>query len=314
MDRLDGEAAGLLLDGVCGQHSRVIPAESFSTLTGQDDQQRAIALLQQKAASLEAEIAERKRVEQALRDAVRVRDEFLSIASHELRTPLTTVRALAQLMLRRLEKAGALDPATSARSFQQISDQAGKLTRLVEQLLDVARLEAGKITVSAEPTNLRELVERVAGEAALRTEQLIVLDAPEAVVANVDGLRLDQMLTNLLENAIKYGADDQPIDVALSRCPDGQIELSVRDRGPGIPEAARAGIFDRFFQGHTEGRQSGIGLGLYITRQIVELHGGEIEAEFPPDGGTRFVVRLPAEPVQPLAYAPGSAALTTVSA
>ena len=121
MDRLDGEAAGLMLGEVCGQHSQVIAAESYAALTSQEDQQRAIAQLQQKAASLEAEIAERKRVEQALRDAIRVRDEFLSIASHELRTPLTTVRALAQLMLRRLNKHGEIDPAAAERAFGQIS-------------------------------------------------------------------------------------------------------------------------------------------------------------------------------------------------
>ena len=115
----------------------------------------------------------------------------------------------------------------------------------------------------------------------------------------VDPLRLDQLLTNLLDNAIKYGSTDAPIEVALTECPGGQVEIAVRDHGSGIPEAKRGQVFERFFQAHAEGYQSGLGLGLYIGRQIVELHGGTIWAEFPPDGGTRLVVRLPVVPEAP---------------
>jgi excisionase family DNA binding protein len=295
MDRLDGEAAGQMIGEVCGQHASVIAAESYAGLTSPDDQQRAIARLQQKAASLEAEIAERQRVEQALRDAIRVRDEFLSIASHELRTPLTTVRALSQLMLRRLDKHGEIDPPAGERAFRQISDQAGKLTRLVEQLLDVSRLEAGKLSLATERTDLRDLIERVVAEAGVRTSQRIDVRAPEAVEAEVDPLRIDQMLTNLLDNAIRYSDEDQPIEVELARLPGGQVEIAIRDRGPGIPEASREGIFDRYYQGDKTSRQRGIGLGLYLCRQIAELHGGQIDADYPEDGGTRFVIRLPGE-------------------
>jgi signal transduction histidine kinase len=101
------------------------------------------------------------------------------------------------------------------------------------------------------------------------------------------------VLTNLLDNAIKYSPDGGPIEVALDQCASGSHELSVRDHGIGIPPEKRARIFDRFYQAHADGYRSGMGLGLYISRQIVQLHGGELLAEFPPDGGSRFIVRLP---------------------
>jgi two-component system, OmpR family, sensor histidine kinase VicK len=166
-------------------------------------------------------------------------------------------------------------------------------------LLDVSRLEAGKLAIWPESTDLRALVEQVAAEAALRTSQRIVVRAPESVEALVDPLRIDQLLTNLLENAIKYGDEAQPIDVELTRLAEGQAEIAVRDRGPGIPEASRDGIFDRYYQGAMAGRQTGIGLGLYLCREIAECHGGQIDAEFPADGGTRFVIRLPIDAAEP---------------
>jgi signal transduction histidine kinase len=117
----------------------------------------------------------------------------------------------------------------------------------------------------------------------------------------VDPLRLEQVVTNLLDNAVKYSPNGGAIKVtlALRRARDTAAdwaELSVRDYGLGIPPEQRGQIFERFYQAHGNGHKSGLGLGLYISRQIVELHGGEICAEFPPDGGTRFVVRLPIEP------------------
>jgi len=232
-------------------------------------------------------------------DAVRLRDELLSTASHELRTPLTTVSAQAQLMLRRIARDGSLDLAAAERAFAMIAQQSGKLTRLIEQFLDVSRLEAGKLTLLRQRTDVSELVERLARTAAVRVGQRVVVQAPAGIWGWVDPLRLDQMVTNLLDNAIKYGAEDRPIEIALIGSadePSGQIEIAVRDYGPGIPAESRSRLFERFFQAHAEGYKSGMGLGLYISRQIAELHGGQIEAELPPDGGTRFVIRLPAVP------------------
>jgi two-component system phosphate regulon sensor histidine kinase PhoR len=129
----------------------------------------------------------------------------------------------------------------------------------------------------------------------------VAVRAPAPVEAEVDPLRLEQVLINLLDNAIKFSPDGGPIDVVLDGVPDagpagpgrGVVELSVRDRGLGIPPERRGQIFERFYQAHDDAYRSGMGLGLYVSRPIVGLHGGEIRAEFPADGGTRFVVRLP---------------------
>jgi signal transduction histidine kinase len=281
----DADRSGRQLEAVCAAHSQVIPTESFTALAQVDDRAREIASLQRKARRLEAEIREREQ-------AVRLRDEFLSVASHELRTPLTTISAHAQVMLRRLVRDSSADPAAVQRSFEVIVEQSGKLARLVSQLLDVSRLQGGKLTLERRPTELRGLVERVAAAVAMGSGQPIEVQAPEAVTARVDPLRLDQLLTNLLDNAVKYGASEGPIAVELARRA-GAIEIAVRDHGPGIPPDQRARVFERFFQAHTDSYASGMGLGLYIARQIAELHGGALRAEFPPDGGSRFVLTLP---------------------
>ncbi len=114
-----------------------------------------------------------------------------------------------------------------------------------------------------------------------------------ALEVEVDPLRLEQVLTNLLDNAVKYSAEGSSIEIDVSQAGEGTLEIAVRDHGVGIPTEKRARIFERFYQAHGSGFQSGLGLGLYVSGEIVELHGGEIRAEFPPDGGSRFVVRLP---------------------
>jgi signal transduction histidine kinase len=113
-------------------------------------------------------------------------------------------------------------------------------------------------------------------------------------MACVDALRVEQVLTNLLTNALKYGPRERPILVDIDP-DDSVLRISVRDFGPGIPRQRRRGLFDRFYQARAGDHRSGMGLGLYISRQIVEQHGGQIQAEFPRDGGTRLVVVLPVE-------------------
>jgi signal transduction histidine kinase len=124
------------------------------------------------------------------------------------------------------------------------------------------------------------------------------LELSTSVTCAVDPLRLEQVFVNLLDNAAKHSPPGAPIHVSLlSSSPNGWVELSVRDFGPGIPPEMREHIFERFFQASPTGSRAGLGLGLYLSRTIVELHGGNISAHYPPDGGVRFVVRLPACPV-----------------
>jgi excisionase family DNA binding protein len=308
MSRLGREDLVELLGGVCTEHTHVIPAESYMVLPTSNDRLRAVTVLQQKAQRLEAEIAERRRVEEQLRQALaseraareeaetalRLRNEFLSIAAHELKTPITTLGGYAQFVLRQHKRERELEPDQLMHSLQIIAGQAGRLSRLLGQLLDISRLEAGRLTLERQPTDLVELMEQiVSGARTWSDRHVITLSVPPALEALVDPLRLEQVVTNLLDNAIKYSPDGGPVEVDLLRVGETAAELSVRDWGLGIPPEKRGQIFERFYQAHASGHQSGMGLGLYISRQLVEAHGGEVRAEFPPDGGTSFTVRLP---------------------
>ena len=311
MQQFDGDATAQLLHAVCAEHTHVIPAESYTELATNIERLRAITMLQQKASQLEVEIGERKRAEEQLRAALvaeqaarreaeaalRVRDEFLAIAAHELRTPLTGLSGHAQLVLRKLKRDGQLEPERIIQALEVIAGQTDKLSRLLNQLLDISRLEAGKLAIERQPTDLVILVEQAVAAAQARDERhTIVCTAPAALVASVDPLRLEQVLVNLLDNASKHSPDGGRIDVRLAQSASATLDVSVRDYGSGIPPETRAQIFERFFQAHAHGHRNGLGLGLYISRQIVELHGGDIHADFPADGGTCFVVRLPIEP------------------
>jgi signal transduction histidine kinase len=310
MDHFAGEAHRDLFGDVCAAHSQVVPTESFMALSTADDRLRAIAELQQKAQSLETEIAERRIAEERLRraleaehearldaeDALQMRDEFLSIAAHELRNPLACLTLHAQVALRRLNNPEQPDTARTVHALQSISGQATRLSRLLDRLLDVSRLEADHLALHLQrrPTDLTALVEQViTGTRAWSDRHPITLEAPGSLEVWIDPARIEQVLANLLENAIKHSPHGEPVAVTLSQPAPGTIELAVSDRGIGIPIQARDRIFERFFQAHSDHATQGLGLGLYVSRQIVELHGGQIRADFPAEGGSRFIVTLP---------------------
>jgi signal transduction histidine kinase len=206
------------------------------------------------------------------------------------------MRLQLQLARRRLESKGAVDPDALRRALSLIVAQTDRLTGMVNDLLDVSRIEAGKLTLERRPTDLRHLVAGCIELAASKSDRhAITLEGPARIEAVVDGPRLEQVVANLLDNAIKYSPEGGGIDVAVGASVEGLVTLTVRDHGIGIPPERRDRIFERFGQAHGEGHYGGMGLGLYISRQIVQLHGGEITVEFPEDGGSRFVVHLPPE-------------------
>jgi signal transduction histidine kinase len=232
------------------------------------------------------------------REAVSIRDEFLSVAAHELKTPMTSLRGYAQLLGREFEKGSPPNPERARRAALTIQVQADKLARLVGQLLDVSRIQAGKLAIERRQTDISQLVREVLDAARQQFHgHSIVARLPEELQMRMDPLRIEQVVTNLIDNAIKYSPEGGQIDVELGEdAARGLVIFAVRDRGVGVSPEHRAHIFDRFYQAHAGGAltsMAGMGLGLYISRQIVELHGGAIEAEFPDDGGTRFVVSLP---------------------
>jgi signal transduction histidine kinase len=232
------------------------------------------------------------------RRAVQVRDEFLSVAAHELKTPVTTLLGFAQLLLSQLKEKGVLDERTVGQALRAVERGSNRMSHLVSLILDVSRLDAGRLLIDRQHTDLAALVQAIATtmQTAARHHTLLVR-TPDELPALVDPLRLEQVVTNLLDNAIKYSPRGGQIDVELVQPAPGLARLTVADHGIGIPPEQRQHIFERFYQAREGDHASGLGLGLFISRQIVDLHGGSIAPEFPAEGGTRFVIDLPTDPV-----------------
>jgi signal transduction histidine kinase len=223
--------------------------------------------------------------------ATQVRDEFLSIAAHELKTPVTSLRGYAQLLMRNADNP---DPTMLVRALTTINVQSDKLVELTGKLLDVSRIDSGKLRLEPRPVDIAQLVRECVVTARETTDlHTLKVHAPQSSIVWIDPLRFEQVLANLLTNAVKYSPNGGVIEVSLEPAGDTCIQLRVRDHGLGIPPDRRERLFDRMYQAHGDGYLSGLGLGLFISRQIVELHGGRIEAQFPPDGGTQMCVTLP---------------------
>ena len=240
---------------------------------------------------------ENARILSELKEAVRARDEFLSIASHELRTPLTPIKLHLQRLGQMASSGkGVALSVEAVRKVVEISDrQLTRLNVLIEDLLDVARISAGKLTLNPETQDLvevvREACERYAGQAA-GAGTVFELRAGGAVPLRFDRLRIEQVVINLLANAMKY-APGKPVTIAVAKAGGGAL-VSVQDRGPGIAKEDLHRIFDRFERVETSKNVGGLGLGLYISRQIVEAHGGRLRVESEPGSGATFTFDLPA--------------------
>jgi signal transduction histidine kinase len=162
-------------------------------------------------------------------------------------------------------------------------------------LLDISRIQGGRLVLEMAVVDIMQIVKEVTTLTQINTNQhTIEVKALVPIMAKVDPIRLEQVLSNLLTNAIKYSPEGGPINLDVATSEPDSILISVTDRGVGIPKEKRANIFQPFYRAHTTEQFGGLGLGLYISKQIVELHQGQIWAEFPEQGGTRFIVRLPA--------------------
>jgi signal transduction histidine kinase len=229
--------------------------------------------------------------------AVQVRDDFLSVASHELKTPLTSLHLAVRAVLRTTHQATPPPADYLARRLTIVDDQTKRLTHLVNDLLDISRISAGRLDLERQATDLVALTRRVVGqfeEEFVAAGCPVTLEAGAPVRGYWDPARLEQVLINLLTNAMKYGRG-QPISVRV--CAAGQAAtLSVRDQGIGIAPEHQERIFERFERAVKPGKYSGMGLGLYIVRQIVEAHGGRIEVSSGPEPGATFTVTLPLSP------------------
>ncbi len=232
------------------------------------------------------------------REAVRVRDEFLSIASHELRTPLTPL-SLQTDALSRMVVATFKDGHARSELLRRLATcrrQVDRMTRLVLNLLDVSRLRAGRLDLQVEECDLCDLASDITArfqDDLSRSGRRIELRLDGPVVGRWDRPRLDQVLTNLVSNAVRYGGKE-PIAVSLSRTASEAI-VTVEDRGAGIDARDLPRIFERFERGESSRSHGGLGLGLYIARRIVEAHGGRLSATSTPGEGSTFRVDLPLE-------------------
>ncbi|CAA9573951.1 MAG: hypothetical protein AVDCRST_MAG33-2838 [uncultured Thermomicrobiales bacterium] len=229
-----------------------------------------------------------------LRELDRAKDEFLSVVAHELRNPLTSLRGNLQLLQRRLRRDGTGDGSGDIERLDALLTQTDRLDELVGRLLDVSRADLGRITLGWDRHDAPDLVRQAVGNARGQSSvHTISFDGPDTLPVVWDGVRIGQVLSNLLANAIRYTGPGE-IQVTL-RSGDGErVEILVRDHGDGIPDAAKDRIFERYYRGDSGGGD-GLGIGLYISARIVAAHGGSLTVDDATGGGSVFTVRLPVD-------------------
>ncbi len=252
------------------------------------------------------DVTERKKLEERAqlwrqaRAEVRERDEFLSMASHELRTPVTALQLQLQLLQRTAQRSLEELPHLLEGKMQVLERQTRRIAILVNELLDVSRMRLGKLELRYEDADLAEIAREVVSH--LRREigragSRLRLDLAPAP-GRWDRIRIEQVITNLLVNAAKFG-DGKPISVAVG-ADATRAQLRVTDRGIGIASDAQARVFERFERAAPSEHFGGLGIGLYIVRQVVDAHGGEVRVESTPGAGATFTVDLPrVPPVRP---------------
>jgi signal transduction histidine kinase len=226
-----------------------------------------------------------------------LRDNFLFMASHELKTPMTTIVGQTQLALRRLSKVPdlSIDVVAMRAALESINDQTHRLNSIVDEILDLYNLRAGKVQLRLETCDLVDICHKVVEEQRLLTGRRIDLEAlAPSVFLQGDADRLSQVLTNLVNNAIKYSPEDTPVQVLVEQHHDIGI-IEVKDFGQGIPYGLQTHIFEPFYRTPDASFTSkgGLGLGLAICKNVVERHGGRIWCRSHPGKGSTFIVEVP---------------------
>ncbi len=231
-----------------------------------------------------------------LKELDRAKDQFFSVAAHELRTPLTSLRGHTEMLLRRAERAGWRPE--DIRSLHTIDSQVDRLNDLIGRLLDVSRIRLGRLQINRQPTDIAALAQEVVADMQVTTtaHQITLEAQPAEIIGSWDGSALRQVLTNLVSNAIKY-APGGPVEVRIRR-QDGQVLVSVTDHGPGIRPEKQSQLFTPYMRGAAKERREkgGLGLGLFISKGIVEAHGGRIWVESRMGVGSTFSFTLPISP------------------
>lgn len=286
---------GATLEGVLQHLAGIEPGAIVSTYVIMGFAAFSCAYGSQRIADLLRRVVKDLREANRAEGEILARDEFISVASHELRSPVTTLQLELQSLLRAARKPnGVVIGEPVLKKLENADAHSQRLGRLIHNLLDVSRLAAGRLDLEIEEVDLAEVVGHVVGqqkEALLRAACVCTTTVPGPVVGRWDRVRLEQIVTNLLDNAMKYGAS-HPIEVALAADEAG-AELVVRDHGIGIAAEDRERVFQRFERANRSQKQPGLGLGLWITSELVTAHGGTIQVESPPNQGAVFTIRLP---------------------
>ena len=286
---------------VCAEHSHVIPAESYLALTSADERHRTVAELQQKTAALQTEIDEHKKTHEALQSRLKElaetdqrKNEFLAMLGHELRNPLSPILSALEIL-----KMPGADAAAIRTAHDAIGHQTRHLAHIVDDLLDVTRINTGKIHLRDELVELSTVLKRAVEIARplvdAKRHRLLISLPNSSVLINGDATRLEQIFTNLLTNAAKYMNPNGEVSLAAAIV-GNEVAVSVADKGVGISTDLLPRIFDLFTQSERSLDRSlgGLGVGLWMVRRLVELHGGNVEAHSKgPGKGSTFVVRLP---------------------
>lgn len=231
----------------------------------------------------------------AAQESIRLRDQYLSIVAHELKTPLTSLLGNAQLLQRRMSQDGNLSERHE-RPLQVVLDQTSKLNRMIETLLDLSRIENNRLRIDAAVVDANQLVRSVveAMQPVLIRHTLDVKLPDEPLFVMGDAFRLEQVLQNLVQNAIKYSPEGGTVGIVVDTWNE-QVMMSVTDNGIGIPSTALPQLFTRFYRGPNVNSEqiSGLGIGLYVVKEIVDVHGGDVDVESVEGQGSTFRVSLP---------------------
>ena len=229
-----------------------------------------------------------------LQRAVQMRDDFLSMISHELRNPLNSVYLQAQVRRKMLSGPTPPDNAAMLRTVERDERQIRSMVRLLDDMLDVSRLRTGNLAIAPAPFDLAEsaraMVEAMQ-EQARQKGVAITLEAPDSLPLEGDEFRIEQVINNLLTNALRYG-QGKPVAVTVTAA-DGEARVSVRDQGMGIAPEDQERIFEQFERTDGAAQVAGLGMGLYIARQIAQAHGGQLRVHSRPGEGAEFVLSLP---------------------
>jgi signal transduction histidine kinase len=257
---------------------------------------RQLVALEKSRKEQEALLARLQTAQQELQKAVRMRDDFMSVVAHELLTPLNTLFLETQRRKLELDRNNPemFEKPSLADMFNRDQQQIQSMVELIDDMLDVSRIRHNRLSVRPRPTELSGLVKRAVAQLSGRAAAAgipVAVHAEETIPGCWDEFRIQQVIINLLTNALRYG-DGKPVAISLA-CAPGGARIEVRDQGKGIPACDQQRIFEQFERGADRISPDGFGLGLYISRQLVEAHGGTVELDSEIGKGSVFTVTLP---------------------